>query len=242
MVCGSAKRPPADITRLSLNQNQLSSPIRVTFFGDSICVGQGVSIFRGWVAQIAQDLDSLGEEMGREVLVTNASVNGRTTRQALEDMPYHVQNAGVDIIMVQFGLNDCNCWASDRGLPRVSIDAFKANLFEIAARARRFGAAKVLLNSNHPTSRTKTIMEGASITYEQSNRAYNQAIREVAAREQSQILFQDMEAHFDALVAAGHPIEDYLLQDGLHLSHKGHAQYYSVMQPVIRQAVAAFAA
>ena len=30
------------------------APVKVTFFGDSTCVGQGVSIYQGWVTKIAK--------------------------------------------------------------------------------------------------------------------------------------------------------------------------------------------
>jgi acyl-CoA thioesterase I len=123
-----------------LSASQRQDPLRVVFFGDSICVGQGVSLFKGWVTKIASGLDLLSQEIGREIVVVNASVNGNTTRQALERMPYEVQSHGVDILLTQFGLNDCNLWLTDGGLPRVSADAFAANLKEIIARGRRFGA------------------------------------------------------------------------------------------------------
>ena len=60
------------------------SPIKVTFFGDSTCVGQGVSLYLGWVTRVAQSLDEVSRKIGREIVVSNQSVNGRTTRQALE--------------------------------------------------------------------------------------------------------------------------------------------------------------
>lgn len=219
-----------------------SAPIRVTFFGDSTCVGQGVSIYKGWVPQIAKALDNVAESVQREILVSNASVNGRTTRQALEDMPYHVQSQGVDILVVQFGLNDCNHWATDRGLPRVSLPAFVANLKEIVARAERFGAFRVLLNNNHPTSRDKEIMPTADITYEASNRRYNQAIRTLAQHISDRVRFQDIEARFQQLVTSGKNIEDYLLTDGLHLSVIGHQTYFDIMNPIILAAIEEFVA
>ena len=64
---------------------------KVLFFGDSTCVGQGVSIYDGWVTKIAKQLKGVRSQDGREVCVINSSINGRTSRQALEDMPYHVQ-------------------------------------------------------------------------------------------------------------------------------------------------------
>ena len=47
-------------------------PVRVIFFGDSVCVGQGVSLYHGWVTRTAQLLDELSQAAGREVIVINA--------------------------------------------------------------------------------------------------------------------------------------------------------------------------
>ncbi len=217
-----------------------TDPLRVVFFGDSICVGQGVSLYKGWVAQVAQELDELGAACNREIVVVNSSINGRITRQALEDMPYHVQSSGVDILIVQFGMNDCNYWQSDRGLPRVSKKAFVANLEEIVARGRRFGAEAVLLNNNHPTSRNSDVFPGTEMTYQDSNRAYNQAIRELADMMQARgdgVIFNDVERHFEHKMANGLRLDDCLLPDRLHLSLKGHQLYHEFLSPVIGSTV-----
>ena len=49
-----------------------------------------------------------------------------------------MQELEPDVMTLQFGLNDCNCWETDRGLPRVSEEAFRANLIEMIERARLF--------------------------------------------------------------------------------------------------------
>jgi acyl-CoA thioesterase-1 len=219
----------------------ISNAIRVTFFGDSICAGQGVSIYRGWVPRIAKELDDIGREIGREILVTNASVNGRTTRQALEDMPYQVQSHGVDILLVQFGLNDCNYWMSDKGVPRVSTAAFMANLVEIMQRGRLAGAKRILLNNNHPTSRTKQILPHTQITYEDSNRHYNEAVRHVARAEGNDVQFNDVESVFRDRLGKGVAVESLLLDDGLHLSAAGHDLYLEFMRPTLHAAISEFA-
>jgi len=214
-----------------------TEPIRVTFFGDSTCVGQGVSIYHGWVTRIAKHLDEYGEKINREILVSNSSINGRTTRQALEDMPYHIQSHCPDILVVQFGLNDCNYWATDSGLPRVSLPAFLANLREIVARGKQFGASRILLNNNHPTSRDKSTMALTKITYEESNREYNQAIRQLVPELDPVVQFQDIESYFKKEISAQTPVEHFLLSDGLHLSLAGHEKYFQLMFPVVRNAV-----
>lgn len=208
----------------------------IVFFGDSICVGQGVSIYRGWVVRLAEKLELQFTSVSHQILVTNASVNGRTTRQALEDMPYHVQSRGVDLILIQFGLNDCNYWLTDRGNPRVSLAAFRANLAEIVARARTFGAKRVLLNTNHPTLRDQEIISYTNITYEQSSQAYNEAIRGLAAELGDGVTLLDVEKMFREVMGSGVPLRSLLLDDGLHLSDLGHEHYLRFISPAAEKA------
>ena len=212
--------------------NGKAAPLRVVFFGDSICVGQGVSVHRGWVSRLSACLEERFGGHAREVVVVNASVNGQTTRQALERMAYDVQSGGVDIMLVQFGLNDCNHWQSDRGLPRVSPAAFAANLVEILERGRRFGARMVMLNTNHPTTRDGDVMAHTEITYEDSNARYSQIIRDVAGRSGDFVLLNDMARRFGEVLDAGEArLTDLLLADGLHLSRQGHDIYYDAIAP-----------
>lgn len=212
--------------------------VRVTFFGDSICVGQGVSIHKGWVTRISARLSVLADELGADVVVTNASVNGNTTRQALERMPYDVQSHGVDVLILQFGMNDCNVWASDGGLPRVSPDAFRANLEEIIRRAVRFGAHTVLLNTNHPTGRDDELLPNTTLTYQAHNARYNQVIREVGEHGDDRVVLNDVEARFEALVGDDPGrLSELLLPDGLHLSEAGHDVYFDAISGVVEASV-----
>lgn len=219
--------------------NQSRAPLRVTFFGDSICVGQGVSIYRGWVTRVAGRLEQLAEETGSDIVVTNSSVNGSTTRQALERMPYDVQSHGVDILIVQFGMNDCNYWQSDHGLPRVSPESFAANLKEIVQRGIRFGAKRIFLHNNHPTTRHKPDMAYADRSYEASNRHYNGIVRRVSQSLPSAVEFIDIEAGFDAITGGQAPkLAGLLLADGLHLSTAGHDVYFDLVSEKIADSVA----
>ena len=84
---------------------------RIFFFGDSICVGQYVSLHKGWVTQLSAAFADFGEARGHRISVTNASASGRITREALERMPYEIQSQHPDIVIIQFGMNDCNHWA-----------------------------------------------------------------------------------------------------------------------------------
>lgn len=211
--------------------------VHVFFFGDSICFGQGVALHKGWVTQASRILGELGARFGREVIVINASVNGNTTRQALERMPYDVQSHGVDVMIVQFGMNDCNCWETDRGAPRVSPQAFAANLEEIVDRAYRFGAQALLLNTNHPTTRDQAPMAHAGVSYQEQNARYNEIIRQVA-RATARITLVDVERAFWERTGGDRTrLLMLLLPDGLHLSEAGHGVYSEIIEPPLVAAV-----
>jgi acyl-CoA thioesterase-1 len=218
-----------------VGKNFADGPRRLVFFGDSICVGQGVSIHLGWVTRIAAQLNQL---VGEEIVVVNASVNGNTSRQALERMPYEVQSHGVDILIVQFGMNDCNYWLSDRGLPRVSESSFAANLEEIIARGFTFGAKTIVLNTNHMTNRGGRTFPLTKVSYEQSNGRYNEIIRSVARRMGAQVVLNDVEEAFRARIGDDRArLADLLLPDGLHLSVAGHDLYFELTMPIIEHSV-----
>ena len=209
--------------------------IKITFFGDSICVGSGVSVHEGWVSLVSEKLQSVYSNL----VVANSSVNGRTTRQALENMPYEIQSNPPDILLIQFGMNDCNYWRTDRGLSRVSYNSFKSNLDEIINRALYCGVKKVCLNTNHPTARTETNLSFCDFTYQDSNKKYNAAIREIAAERSSdfRIHFFDVEEYFNDVVVE---INQYVLSspDLLHLNSEGHKLYCSFIYPKLESLIA----
>ena len=197
--------------------------LKIIFFGDSICTGQHVSIHKGWVTNISRRFEGIA-------IVSNSSINGRTTRQALEDMPYCIQEQRPDILIVQFGMNDCNYWRSDKGVPRVSPKAFEANLEEIINRAYIFGVKRVFLNTNHTTGLVVNKMLYTDITYEESNKAYNEIIRKVARN--SNVIFSDIEHRF---VKYRGNKSRLLLADLFHLSKVGHSLYFNMICPTIKR-------
>lgn len=209
--------------------------LNVYFFGDSISFGQGISVDLTWVNRIAQQLHRQYELA--EITVTNTSINGNTTRMALERMPFDVQSHEVDILLVGFGMNDCNYWLTDKGVPRVSRSAFKANLQEIIDRAFAFGSRQVILRTNHPSPR-KDYMINNDITYGESNHIYNEIIREVA-KENPEVVFVDIEQKFEKYVEVKKVgLEKLTLPDGVHLSLMGHTLYFDCIYPVLSGIVA----
>lgn len=210
----------------------------IIFFGDSVCTGQHVAIHKGWVTQVSSMLCQLGKMHETELVVTNASVNGRTTRQALEHINYEILSHYPEIVIVQFGMNDCNYWKSDKGLPRVSEQAFSANIREIIDRVKLFGTKYIFLNTNHPTALDKNVFPYTNITFQESNKLYNEKIREIAR--ETDVIFNDVELFLmDYCKRNEMAIKELVLpSDGLHLSEKGHELYLECIFPKLKDVVA----
>lgn len=215
-------------------------PINIIFFGDSICVGQNISLHKGWVTKISSQFEKLGEKYDRDIIVTNTSANGRTTREALINMPYEIQSNNPDILIIQFGMNDCNYWDSDRVLPRVSPKSFAANLEEIVIRGLTFGAKYIFLNSNHPTGLINKCMTAKNISFQKSNEDYNKIIRQVAVSLRSKVIFNDLEKGFFEYIDNQNEKLDELIfpfPDLLHLSEKGHEMYFKLIYPKLEKCI-----
>ena len=204
----------------------------IFFFGDSIFVGQGHSIYNGWITRLAKSIEGSKEKY----LVINSSVNGRTSRQALEDMPYATNNLNIDSIIIQFGLNDCNHWVTDHGLPRVSPEAFQANILEIVSRAKAMGIKKIIVNNNHPTN--VGVLRNLNIDYDDWSRKYNQLIRDIYQNSKNDIYFNDIEKKINkSMVKNNYLIKDLLMDDGLHLSATGHDLYYEIQKEFLEKII-----
>jgi len=215
--------------------------VRVYVFGDSLCFGQYVSPHHVWVTLLSAALERDLAPHGLKVLVQNPSVNGNTTRQALERAPYDFQAHRPDFVFILFGLNDCNHWDTDLGHPRVSIEAFRDNMAELIRRAFQHGAGKVFVATNHPLLRTTVkLANGLGPTYEESNRRYAAVIHEAVQQEGATLI--DTRAAFEATVADGRPLAELLLPDGLHLSEAGHELYFQLIYPIVACALLDYAA
>jgi acyl-CoA thioesterase-1 len=207
------------------------TPIKIVFMGDSITFGQYIPTAKRWTAHVER---LLGERFGRTNItaVTNG-ISGETTRQGLERFPADVQAHEPDIVTLQFGLNDCNCWQTDRGLPRVSLRAFKANFLEMVERSRRFGAREVIVSTNHRTLRRSPMVSGE--VYEDANARYSEAIREVAVEAGTKLC--DIRRAFEPFT--DEELVDLLLPppDILHLSEAGNLVYGDTIYPYLESAV-----
>lgn len=172
----------------------------VVCFGDSITAGQHLDPELAWPALLGWEA---------------RGVPGETTRQALERFPRDVQESGAAKVVIQFGLNDCNRWETDRGLSRVSEAAFEANLVEMVERARRFEIEPALVTIT-PTLK--------GVEYEEAAEAYTQTI--VWLADELTVPIYDVRDELEHL-----PLDELLLPDGVHLSAEGHRFYAEILRP-----------
>lgn len=213
----------------------MRATVTVVHMGDSITFGQYIDPRHRWTTLLAERIEPECAAAKVDIFAHNRGVSGETTRQGLERYQADVQELRPDVLTLQFGLNDCNCWQTDAGLPRVSERAFAANLVEMIARARRFGARQIVLANNHRTLRYALLPSGEP--YEDANRRYSEISREVA--EETGVLFCDIRAAFEPLDDA--ELAELLLPppDILHLSVAGNRVYADAIEPAYRAALAA---
>jgi lysophospholipase L1-like esterase len=212
---------------------QANADLTVVHMGDSITFGQYLDPSVRWTSFVEDRLRDAFPDVDTRAF--NRGISGETTRMGLERFPRDVQELRPDVMTLQFGLNDCNCWVSDEGLPRVSEAAFRANLVEMIERARRFGARAVVLSTNHRTLRRDVLPSGE--VYEDANERYSEIVRDVAA--EAGVDLCDIRAAFepfddDKLAAMLLPTPDLL-----HLSEEGNAVYAEAIWPHVERAATA---
>lgn len=212
------------------------SLIKLVFMGDSITEGQYVDSVNCWPDLVGARLKRDAANLGIELACHNRGISGETTRQALERYPRDVQGLSPDVMTLQFGLNDCNCWDSDAGIPRVTEDAYRANLLEMIVRARHFGAKQIVLSTNHSTLRHR-VMAGGS-TLEQNRSRYNLIVREVAV--EAGVTLCDIGREFEKFNIR--TLAELLLPepDSLHLSKEGNRVYADIIYPYLARAMNQF--
>jgi len=218
-----------------MSNTTLPDHLTIVFMGDSITEGQYVHHSLRWTELVSSKLKrSYAARLNpeRQFFYTHG-VSGETTRQGLERFPRDVQQFRPEVMTLQFGLNDCNCWDTDLGLPRVSEAAYRSNLVEMIERARRFGVTHIILSTNHPTLRLRKLASGQ--TLEERRLIYNDIVREVSRC--TGVTLCDIDVVFSKY--GKEQLAELLLPepDVLHLSIAGHRLYAEAVYPLLQSAV-----
>jgi lysophospholipase L1-like esterase len=204
--------------------------IKIAYFGDSITWGEGhypgkgVPLEKRWTT--LADTALVAEYPF--IYSRNFGVNGNTTRDGLERLPA-LYSFHPDVMTLQFGVNDCNCWLSDGGYPRVNVKSFEYNLIEFINKARANGTSAIILSTNPVCPVKKPLLNGESLGDHTDE--YNRVIRNVAPKMGTPLCD----------IAAGFTMDTtlFLKENGkwIHLSEKGNSRYASLILPFLQSAL-----
>lgn len=211
------------------------APPVVVMLGDSTTAVRPGAIDRVYASRVEQSL----VDAGFPVRVINAGVGGNSTTDGLDRFDKDVLAHDPDLVVIQFGINDSavDVWRDPPATaPRVSIEAFEANLRRLIERAREAGARVVLMTTN-PIRWTPKLKElYGKLPYDPERpdgfdapllSRYNASARRVA--KEAEVPLVDVHAEF----LRGDV--DALLLDGMHPGDAGHAIVAALLTPVIRE-------
>jgi acyl-CoA thioesterase-1 len=119
-------------------QNAVAADRTILVFGDSLSAAYGIRPEQGWVALLAQRLQSQG--YGYQIV--NASVSGETTEGGLERLPRALQLHQPGVVVLELGANDAL-----RGLP---LNVTRTNLGKMIEMIQPTGARLLLVGIRIP--------------------------------------------------------------------------------------------
>jgi acyl-CoA thioesterase-1 len=119
-------------------QNAVASDRTILVFGDSLSAAFGIRPEQGWVALLAQRLQS----QGYGYRIVNASVSGETSGGGLERLPRALQLHRPETVILELGAND-----GLRGLP---VTETRANLERMVQLSQAAGARVLLVGIRIP--------------------------------------------------------------------------------------------
>lgn len=180
----------------------------IVCFGDSITAA-------GWPAVTQKIL----EDRGVSARCINAGVRGNTSAQAIRRLDWDVLVREPQIVLIQFGFNDCNR-VLNSPRPRVLPTEFRTNIESLIQRIRAAGGAPAVI-ANHHTLTGRVLSDGRP--YETHSQEYA-ALAAACAHDASSPLL-DLRTLFPP---HGMALKDALAEDGIHLSPAGIESYAQI--------------
>jgi acyl-CoA thioesterase I len=110
----------------------------IVVLGDSISAAYGIDVGQGWVALVQAKLQA----QHKDYVVNNESISGDTSAGGLARIDQALAEHRPKLVIIELGAND--------GLRGLSPVILKANLSEIAHRAKKTGAKVLLLSMRIP--------------------------------------------------------------------------------------------
>ena len=199
---------------------------RITFFGDSITLCKAFPDALRWTGLVQAELNKIAPERYQ---VFNRGVGGHTTLDGLNRFEADVAGQLPGLVVIEFGFNDASV-PQNRRIPRCNLPSFVENLGEIV-RLVKAGKGKPVLVANHPITKTSVGIQGNGRQYPRNYQPYQPAIRETARKLRVPLI--DLEKEMKGI-----PLEEFLSEDGLHLSLGGNRFYAAAilkgLRPLLR--------
>lgn len=200
---------------------------RILIFGDSIAYGawdkEG-----GWALRLRRFLDEKSlSKSDNYRLIYNLGVSGDTTSDILERFEFEtkqrISENGEVVILFAVGINDSYFLQNVNNF-RVPLEEFKKNIEKLIKLAKNF-SSKIIFVGLTPVKEIKTtpISWDTKIFYKNEYiQRYNETIKQMCKKEG--IYFIEI---FEKLKKTKF---QKLLEDGLHLNSKGHAQIFKLVK------------
>lgn len=194
----------------------------IVFFGDSLTWGFGVDReSESYVSRIARVMQAGVYENVRTV---NAGRNGDTTRDALARLESDVIAFEPDIVIIEFGLNDCQAGA-------ITPSVYRSN---IAAMIERIPAGTEIILATSPS-----FLTGGGPEWERLNNSldtYMEVLRQLG-RERSLTII-DVQRAWDTQIRYDSRNMERMYLDPSHPSVRGHDFIYNLYMNVLRRKLA----
>lgn len=203
---------------------------KIICFGDSITNGHD-----GIYGRLNVCLeDRLNDWRPNEYTCINMGHNGNTTALALDRFETDVLNELPGIVLIEFGINDCNCreWAP---VSRISVDEYKRNLRVFHKLITEKGSKCIFL-TNHliePLEGSRFLIQGNGQTYTENLLPYNECVRELASELDADVI--DVGAY---ITDNNINPQDLLRDDGVHLSENGYRIYSDFIAERLKEILA----
>jgi acyl-CoA thioesterase-1 len=133
--------------------DEINTAPTIVVFGDSLSAGYGLAPGEGWVELLARRL----QQRGYPHRVINASISGDTTAGGVSRIEATLRHHRPALLLLELGAND--------GLRGLSLQALKANLSSIIARAKASGTRVLLLGMALPPNYGPRYTERFSAIY-----------------------------------------------------------------------------
>lgn len=189
--------------------------MKLLLFGDSLTFGYGV-----WEKD---NIETLLKSAYPQWDIINKGVNGDTTREALERFEADVLNNNPDVVTFLFGSNDS---AMGEG-PYRTVYEYNLNMEIMTEQLLlKNKSAKIIYITPPPVDETIFM----PWTYNKRLEPYCNACRKLAEKYNG--ILADFNQYLTHL--GGNSIDQYLQEDGCHLSEKGYLAFFECINGVLK--------